>query len=175
MRAGTIVGLSLWASILGVVGYFFFQMNERGREERELRAALGRLMSRERVARIYVRSITDGTEGRKRTQLQWLEERDGNRSKIREITIEGEPPQLPLTAAVQAAQVAGARAAGDGGALPRAVARRAGGVRSSALSARVDVRLRGAPWRSYARRNAVAIPSRSHGSSMQRRLACGSS
>lgn len=75
MRFGKLIGFGIWSVVLSGLGIFFYQMHESGREERELRERVARLMTRERVARIYVAKIVDAEgSGPPTTHLRWSEE-----------------------------------------------------------------------------------------------------
>ena len=75
MRFGKLIGFGIWSVVLSGLGFFFYQMHESGRTERELRERVARLMTRERVARIYVAKIepAQGSEPA-RTHIRWTEE-----------------------------------------------------------------------------------------------------
>jgi hypothetical protein len=57
MRAGTAIGVAVWALVLGGFGYLYFQLYEGREAERRLREAVARLTTEERVARIYVVAV----------------------------------------------------------------------------------------------------------------------
>ena len=91
MRFGKLIGFGIWGVVLSGFGFFFYQMHESGREERELREAVARLMSRERVARIYVAKISEGEGGAPpTTHLRWsVDGADGTPQGGRELTLPG--------------------------------------------------------------------------------------
>jgi hypothetical protein len=74
MRLTSLLALLVWGSVLGLLGYFFYDMNTRRQAEHALRESIARLSEEKPCARIMVDAVEDDREtGQTVIHMRWLD------------------------------------------------------------------------------------------------------
>ncbi|MAG57069.1 MAG: hypothetical protein CMJ83_12320 [Planctomycetes bacterium] len=74
MRIASLLGVLVWGTVLGLLGWFFYDMHERSEQERALREAIARLTEERPCARIIVDSVDDDpVTGQPTIRMRWLD------------------------------------------------------------------------------------------------------
>lgn len=94
MRIGAAISVLVWGTVLGLLGWFFYDMHERRQEEKRLRASLARLTEETPCARILVHSVdVNGDTGKTEISMSWLDTDDNWKArpgaKIRKLKVIG--------------------------------------------------------------------------------------
>lgn len=91
---GKILNFSVWAVVLGLLGFFFYDQYQQRQVERELRHWVANLTAKEQRARLMVAGMTeDAASGTSFIDLRWIETGDDGKAlpgaAVRDVRIRG--------------------------------------------------------------------------------------